>query len=319
MKKVFILLVFILFSNVNANQLIKLHVSKNHTFMTFIESLSGAKYVSTVPKSIYLSKYKNDIEKFVNLHKKISKSSIKKHPNTRSLLKALYYESLRHKSFPNFEKRIKSFQVGIGKKELKKYFNYLNKLYPRFEKILWNKTHKGLEYRKNKLKKIMHAKEFMLKIQKVLNFYDVKSSDLGVMDIAFYPISYGYNINAYSMGNIESIGIFVGRNQDLIWMLSATILHELAHSIYRKSKMVRKNFLNIKDKKRNRTINEVMATAIGAGWGYNTLTGKYPMRLWYNNKTYEKFGKLVYPKVKNYINNDKVIDEEFVRYIKGLL
>ena len=318
MFKAIVLFAFI-FVNLNANELIKLHVNKNHTFLTFIESISDAPYVSKVPKSIYLSKYKNDIAKFVELHKKISKSAIKKHPKTRSLLKALYLESLKYESFEKFEKRIKSFEVGIGKPALKKYFIYLNKLYPRFEKILWKKTYKGVLYRKNKLKKLMKMKKFNDMIERVLEFYDVKKSEIGVMDVAFYPISYGSNINSYSMGNIESIGIFVGRSQNLNWMLSATILHELAHSIYRKSKFVQNNFLNIKDKKRNRTINEVFATAIGAGWGYNKLTNKYPLRLWYNNKVYDKYAKEIYPKIKEYIDNDKVIDKKFATYIKGLL
>jgi len=319
MIKVLVLFVFIVSSHINASELIKLHVNKNHTFLTFVESLSGVKYVSPVPKSIYLSVYKNDLKKFIKLHQKISKSSIKKYPNTNSLLKALYIESLKQKTFKKFENKIKSYKVGVGKKNLKRYFIYLKKLYPRFEKVLWKKTYKGLIYRKNKLKKLMETKQFDLKIKKVLNFYGVSKESIGVMDVAFYPISYGNNINAYSMGNIESIGIFVGRSQDFIWMLSATILHELAHSIYRKSTLVQNNFLNLKDKKRKRTINEVLATAIGAGWGYNSLTNKYPMRLWYNNKNYDKFGKLVYPKVKSYINNDKVIDKEFVEYIKELL
>ena len=305
--------------NVNASELIKLHVNKNHTFLTFVESLSGLKYVSTVPKTMYLSKYKNDIEKFVELHHEISQSSIKNHPNTKNLLRALYIESLKYTSFATFEKKIKGFTVGIGHVKLNKYFNYLNKLHPRFEKILWNKTYKGLIYRKKKLEKIMKVKQFDLKIKKVLNFYGVRKEDIGVMDIAFYPISYGNNINAYSMGNIESIGIFVGKSQDFIWMLSSTILHELSHSIYGKSEFVKKNFLNLKDKKRKRTINEVMATAIGAGWGYNSLTNKYPVKSWYNNKDYDKYGKIIYPKVKNYIDNNKVIDKEFAIYIKGLL
>lgn len=317
MLRILILLVFLI--NLNANELIRLHVSKNHTFITFIESISDAHYVSKVPKSIYLSKYKNDISNFVELHKRISKSTIKKHPNTRNLLKAFYFESLKYKTFKELEKKIKSYDVGINRKELDKYFKYLNKLYPRFEKILWKKTYKGVLYRKNKLKKLMKSKNYNNMIKKVLKFYDVKADEIGVMDVAFYPISYGSNINAYSMGNIESIGIFVGRSQNLNWMLSATILHELAHSIYRKSKFIKTNFLNIKDKKRNRTINEVMATAIGAGWGYNTLTKKYPLRLWYNNKDYDKYGKMIYPKVKEYINNERVIDKEFAIYIKGLL
>ena len=314
-----ILLLFVLCIQLNAKDLVKLHINKNHIFLTFVESISGVRYVSKVPKRIYLSKYKNDIKNFVKLHKKISRSSIKKYPHTRSLLEAFYFESIKHENFSDFENSIKSYKVGIGKKDLNKYFSYLHKLYPRFEKIIWNKTYKSLLYKKSKLKKLMKSKHFETKLHKVLKFYGVKKSDIGVMDIAFYPISYGNNINAYSIGNIESIGMFVGRSQDLTWLLSATILHELSHSIYRKSKFVQRNFANLKDKKRKRTINEVLATAIGAGWGYHSFTNKYPVRLWYNNKIYDKFGKLVYPKVKYYIDNDKVIDKEFGQYIKGLL
>ena len=318
MKLLFCIL-FVFITLLNAGSLVKLHVSKNHTFLTFIESISGATYVSKVPKQIYLSQYKNDIKNFVLLHKRIAKSTIKKYPHTKKLLKALYIESLNYKTFREFERKIKSYKVGIGTKNLDKYFRYLHKLYPRFEKILWKKTYKGLLYRKDRLEKLMQKKEFDMMIKKVLDFYSVDQKDIGVLDIALYPISYGKNIKAYSMGNIETIGIFVGQSQNLVWLLSATILHELAHSIYRKSTIVQKNFLNIKNKKRARTINEVMATAIGAGWGYNALTNRYAKRLWYNNKTYNRFGKRVYPKIKKYIETQKSIDLDFVRYIKELL
>jgi hypothetical protein len=319
LKKTIFLFVFIFLSTINAKDLIKLHVNKNLAFITFIESISGASYVSEVPKRIYLSKYKNDIEKFVKLHQKISKKRIYKHPKTKNFLEAIYIESLNSKSFKTFESNIRSFKVGIKDKYLKKYFWYLNKLYPRFEKVLWSKTKKGLVYRKNKLEKLMKDKKFNIMIEKILKFYDVKSDEIGIMDIAFYPISYGNNINAYSIGNIETIGIFIGKSQNLNWMLSATILHELAHSIYRKSKFIQRNFLNIKDKTRNTTINEIFATAIGAGWGYNQLTNKYATKQWYNNKIYNKFAKKIYPKLKKYINSGKKIDKKFAVYIKGLL
>lgn len=313
------LFIFILCIPLNANELVKLHINKNHIFLTFVESISGVRYVSPAPKRIYLSNYKNDINKFVQLHKKISKSSIKKYPKTKSLLEAFYFESIKYETLSELENSIKGYDVGIGKKNLNKYFEYLHKLYPRFEKVIWDKSYKSLLYRKQKLEKLMKSKHFDAKIKKVLKFYGVTKENMGIMDIAFYPISYGNNINAYSIGNIQSIGLFVGRSQNLTWLLSATILHELSHSIYRKSKFVQKNFSNIRDKKRKRTINEVLATAIGAGWGYHSLTNKYPVRLWYNNKNYDKFGKIVYPKVKYYIDNDKVIDKEFGQYIKGLL
>ena len=314
-----LLLVLFVALSLNATSLLRLHVSKNHTFLAFIDSLAQAKYVSTVPRTIYLSKYKNDLNKFIALHKEISKSFVKGCPTSNNFLNVLYIESLKYKTFAKFEQKIKSYKVRIGRSKLNKYFVYLHKLYPRFDKILWKKTYRGVLYRKNKLKKMMKEKHFDKMVDKILHFYNVKAKDVGTMEVAFYPISYGRRINAYSMGNIESIGIFVGRGQNLIWMLSATILHELEHTIYRKSKFVKKNFLNIRDKKRNRTINEVFATAIGAGWGYKELTGKYPTRNWYANKTYNKFGKMIYPKVSKYLNSGKKIDKEFAKYIKEIL
>ena len=312
-----LLLVLILTISIQAQSLLKLHVSKNHTFIAFIESLAQKKYVSTVPRTIYLSKYKNDLDKFINLHNKVSKSRIKNYKDSNSLLQAFYMESLKTNTFNELKNKIKNHNVSIGDKELKRYLNYLSKLYPRFEKILWKKTHRGVLYRKNKLQKMMKDKHFDSMVNQILTFYNVKAKDVGIMDVAFYPISYGSRINAYSMGNIETIGIFVGRGQNLNWMLSATILHELEHTIYRKSKFVKENFLNIKDKKKNRIINEVFATAIGAGWGYKKLTNKYPTRNWYANKIYNKYAKLIYPKVKDYLDNGKKIDKEFVKYIKS--
>jgi hypothetical protein len=165
----------------------------------------------------------------------------------------------------------------------------------------------------------MKDKHFNKLVDQILYFYGVKAKDVGVMNIAFYPISYGHRINAYSIGNVETIGIFVGRGQNLNWMLSATILHELEHTIYRKSKFVKKHFLSIKDKKLNRTINEVFATAIGAGWGYKKLTNRYPTRHWYANKVYDTNAKKLYPIVSKYLNNGKRIDNDIVKFIHKIL
>jgi len=48
--------------NLNAQELIKLHINVNHALITFADSLSGSSYVSKIPKRIYLIKYKNDIQ-----------------------------------------------------------------------------------------------------------------------------------------------------------------------------------------------------------------------------------------------------------------
>ncbi len=287
--------------------------------MTFAESLSGLKYVSAIPKQIYLKEYKNNIKQFVILHKKVSKSAIYKYPKTKSLLEALYMESLKYKTFKKFKENMLSFRTSLGKKYFIKYFKYLSQLLPRYEKLIWNKTYKKIKYKKIKLEKIMKNANFNKLILKVASFYGVKEKDIELINIAFYPISYGNNINAYSIKNIETIGIFVNKRQSLGWLLGATILHEISHTIYRKSKIIQNNFLNIKNKKRNITFNEVFATAIGAGWGYNKITNKNAIKPWYNNKSYDKFAKKIYPKLKIYLDNDKMIDKEFIKYMKELL
>ncbi len=276
-------------------------------------------YVSTVPKQIYLKKYKNDIGAFISLHNRVSKSRIYKYPKTKSLLEALYIESLKYNTLKEFKSNILRYKTTLKQKDLNKYFKYLFKLLPRYEKIIWNKTYKKIHYKKKKLEKMMKDSSFNDLIIQVALFYGVKKKDIPQMDIAFYPISYGNNINAYSIKHIETIGIFPNKPQSLSWLLSATILHEISHTIYRNSKIIKNNFLNIKNKERNTTINEVFATAMGAGWGYNKITNKIAKKPWYNNKTYDKYAKKIYPKLKRYLDNDKIIDKAFILYIKELL
>ncbi len=218
-----------------------------------------------------------------------------------------------------FKESILKFKTTINRKQVKKYFKYLAKLMPIYEKLIWNKTYRKVKYRKQKLQKIMNNVKFDKLILKVASFYGVKRKDIPMMHIAFYPISYGNNINAYSIKNIETIGIFPNKPQSLTWLLSATILHEIAHTIYRKSKLVKQNILNIKNKKTKTTINEVLATSIGAGWGYNKITNKYANKSWYNNKIYNDVAKDIYPKLKRYIDTNKKIDKKLIKYIKELI
>ena len=121
------------------------------------------------------------------------------------------------------------------------------------------------------------------------------------------------------MKNLETVGVLVNRKQNLRWLMSATILREISHTIYFKSQILNKSF-NIKEKKKKLLIIEGFATAVGAGWGYNKLTSKDPKKLiWYNNKSYDRFAKKIYPKLKIYLDKNKKIDKKFIIYIKGLL
>ncbi len=299
--------------------MVKLHINKNHALLTFAESLSGKIYVSKAPKEIYLKKYANDIDKFVKLHKKVSEATIYRYVSTRSLLEALYFESLKYQNFNDFRGSIYKYKTTLTKAEIKKYFKYLEKLLFRYEKLIWNKTYKKLLFLKKELKNVMIKENFNSLIVKVANFYGVKVKDLDMIDVAFYPISYGQQINAYSIKNTETIGIFTNEKQSYNWILTAIILHEIAHTIYAKSEFVKNNFLKLNNETRETTINEILATVVGAGWGYKQLSKEYAHKPWYSNRIYDRGAKKLYPKIIKYFNSNKKIDKEFAIYMKELV
>ena len=113
--------------------------------------------------------------------------------------------------------------------------------------------------------------------------------------------------------------MLVNKNNSLKWLLSATIMHEISHSIYFKSEIIKNNF-DIKDKKKNLLLLEGMATSIGAGWTYKMINKKVNKSLsWYNNKKYDAMAKQIYPMMDKYLSNEKKIDNEFITFIKGNL
>ena len=278
-------------------------------------------YSSKVPKKIFQKKYKNkeDIKKLKLLHKKITRAAIFNYKGTRSLLEALYLESIKSNRLKEFEQAILKYRTSIKKNEIKKYFSYFKKILPVYEKLIWNKEYKKLVYKKEKIIKLMKKYDFDNMIQKIAIFYGVSIKNIGIIDVAFYPISYGNNINAYRIKNLETIGVLVNKKQNLKWLMSATILHEISHTIYFKSDIVKEN-LYIKNKKKNILLVEGFATSIGAGWGYSKFNKKAVKKIsWYNNKKYDRFAKKIYPNIKTYLDNNKQLDKKFIRYVKGEL
>jgi len=227
-------------------------------------------------------------------------------------------ESIKSKTLNEFKMNILKYKTSIKKSTMKKYFSYLKKLMPLYENLIWNKDYNKLVKMKNKIKNLMKKTNYDDLIRQTAIFYGVQIDKIGIINIAFYPIPYGNNIKAYRIKNLETIGILISKKQNIIWLTSATILHEISHTIYFKSKIVNKNF-NFKNKKRKLLVIEGFATAIGAGWGYNRLTSKNSIyKQWYNNKDYDKVAKKIYPKLKIYLDNNRTIDSDLIKYIKKL-
>ena len=230
----------------------------------------------------------------------------------------MYIESVKYNTLEEFENNILKYPTSIKKNSLKKYFIYLKKILPIYEKLIWNKDYKKLVYKKNEITKLMKKYNYNDIIKSVALFYDVDIKKIGIIDVALYPISYGNNVNAYRIKNLETIGVLVNKKQNLRWLLSATILHEISHTFYFNSKIVKRDF-NIKNKKKKLLLIEGFATSIGAGWGYKKLTGKLSNSKWYNNKQYDKFAKTIFIDVEYYLNKNRKLDKNLIKRVKSLL
>ena len=274
------------------------------------------KYVSKIPRQIYLINYKNDTAKFTLLHKRISKATIYKYNSTKSLLDALYIESLKYTSLKDFKLKMLGYKTSLKKVEFEKYFKYLSKILPIYEKLIWDTTYKKMEDKKLRIEKSMKISDFNSLIKKIAFFYGVNKKEIGLINIAFYPLSFGNRINIYTNDNIKTIGMFIRRKHNLSWLLGSMILHDISNTIYSKSKIMNDKLLNTK---KDTIIKEVLSVAISSGWGYNKISNKYAKRPWSKNKEYDKYARIIYPKLKLYLNNNKVIDKEFIKYLKELL
>lgn len=230
----------------------------------------------------------------------------------------MYIESLKCDNLDQLEIKILKYRTSMKRSDLKEYFQLLRQLLPKYEKIIWNKTYSKLVDTKKKLTALMIKYNYDNIIKKVIKFYGINEHKVSVFEIGLYPISSGNNINAYRIKNIETVGVLVNKNQNLHWLLTATILHEISHTIYFNSKLVKNNF-SLKDKQDKQILIEGFATVIGAGWGYKQLTGKLYKGKWYNNNNYDKFAKTIFTDVEYYLNHNMTMDKQLIKKAKDLL
>lgn len=318
MKKIFIILLLFIFSFLHGSQFTKIHVNKNHGLITFMESLSDIKYVSNTPKKIFYQNYHldNRLLKTIKIHKKITRSRIYNHPKTQNMIEAFYLESINYNDFQSFFDHMMSYKSDLKRYELEHYFSTLSGLAPVYDQLIWQEQYNALIDKKHKLEKIMEDTDYDGLIKSIAKFYNIDENNIDPMDIALYPLPRKSGYKAFSIKTIESIGLDAKRRTNLKWLLSATILHEISHTIYYKSSLVEKHFIKNQSKILKNLYTETFATAIGAGWGYEKLSGKITYIPWYNNKDYDKNAKKIFPMIKKYLEKGKTMDKNLILRLK---
>jgi hypothetical protein len=99
------------------------------------------------------------------------------------------------------------------------------------------------------------------------------------------------------------------------------VAHEIGHVLYDEQKLsvqetLEKAFAESSSRYKEYAhsyFDEALATATGNGWAYEYLTGSRDAGSWYNDDYINRFGKVIYPMVKEYIGSSRTIDAAFVQ------
>ena len=329
MKKI-LLFILLLISFANASDYVEIKINKLHGLISFTESLVSTTYSLKSFKKTYNEKYQKDtqaqkkLSKYKTLYEKVKVSRIYNYKKTVNLYKMIKIESTFAKSLEELREMVFMHKTAIDKDKLREYFKLLKYFLPIYDELIWKKNYKKLISKAADIKELMIKSKYDLLIKRAARFYGLKSTQIETIYLSLYPIPSGNNTLAFMLGDVESIGVLTNKKKsNVMWLLSATVFHEIVHVFYDKQKKkiasYFKNYKRKSTKKVEKIFNESMATSIGAGWAfYKVSNGLVANGAWYNNKEYNRFAKIIYPTVSEYLDNNKTMDREFFSKIINL-
>jgi hypothetical protein len=137
--------------------------------------------------------------------------------------------------------------------------------------------------------------------------------------VALYPIP-GRSGNSTATPHANSLCVGVLTDETDHVGRIGVVLHEMCHVLYDEQPSefqhkLESYFAESKSPYSQFAYNffdEGLATALGNGWAYKSLSGELDPNPWYDNEYINGFGKALYPLIEEYIANNKQIDQEFV-------
>ncbi|OSY87308.1 hypothetical protein WH52_11700 [Tenacibaculum holothuriorum] len=199
-----------------------------------------------------------------------------------------------------------------------KLFDILKTIEPIYDQLFWKKNLPVIQQKITELKAYAEKHNLNKLYNAMTKFYNSSwESDLPlIISVIPYPEKTGFT--ATPQGNIIVSGLPL--DMDYFEVYFGVMLHEIAHILYAEQEKsfqfeLEKWFLNSPSKYKTfayNWINETLATAVGNGWVYEKLKGELDPLDWYNDIYINTFSKAIYPMVKDYLERNKKIDEDFI-------
>jgi len=302
--------------------------SEQLAVFVFMQNLSR-----TYPENVFkteFNKSKYNVEKFQNLISNFDKLAIdysyqfeefpygtKTPMQTRDILKKNLIETNNLTDF-----KLRSIGI-VTNKTLNDLVEIITEFTPIYNELIYNPNKEKFENQIVEITKYSKEHNIENYFETGLIFYNSSWDNSIPFEVAFYPLpnSKGFTAQAFYNNFISAIQTNLKDYKDLF----SVMLHETFHIIYNEQSLevkseIDKNFKENKSKSSNyayQLLNEVLATSLGNGYVYENLDGKIDSGDWYNRKYINLMAKQIYPLVKEYINQKKPIDKNFINsYIR---
>ena len=320
-----LLLIFLLLSSLSfgQNASFKIKYSEQLAVFVFLENLSEY-YPDNVFKTEF-QKSKYNIEKYKSLISKFEQLSIsysfrfedfpygsKKTMQTQDILKKSLIETDNLNDF-----KIRSAGM-IPNKTLSDLGECISEFTPIYNELIYNPNKEKFEKQLDEIQKYSNDHKIENYFKTGLVFYNSSWDNSIPFVAAFYPLpnSKGFTASAFCNNFVSAIQTDLKSHKDLF----SVMMHETYHIIYDEQSLEVKKEIDTYFKTNKSTcsnyayqlLNEVLATVLGNGYVYAELEGKVDSGDWYSNKYINLMAKQIYPLAKEYIDQKKPIDKNFI-------
>lgn len=329
MKKVLSFLIFFISVNSLFGQ-IKFDVKFSQLYATYdfltkiSENYPDNTFKSEFTKSnFYSDKTKNQIKQFENLRIDYS-YFYNQYP--QYLKSGLMSRSIIERNLATSKNISEFIEKSLGiipNEDLTTFSQILQYFIPIYEQIIFNPNEENFKKQKLSLSQFVDNNKFNLFFEKGLTFYGTEWNKDVPFEIIVIPSLEKNNLDARAFINVAICEPSFGL-KDYNTLFSVT-MHEIYHIIYDNQPLTLKNnlqnwFNNTNSKNSQYALlllNEVLATDLGNAYIMENLNYKINEEDWYANFYITSMAKELYPLVKNYLESNKTIDENFVKeYVK---
>ena len=187
-----------------------------------------------------------------------------------------------------------------------------------YRELVYQPVKGKFEKQLTELSDFIKTKNIFSYFEKGLFFYKSYWDETIPFEMAFYPLSNSQGFSAEAFSN-NAVSALQTDSKDYTTLMSV-MLHEVFHILYDEQPIqVKRNISGwfAANPSKYSTyayllLNEALATALGNGYVYESLSGKAESEDWYDRKYINQIAKKIYPTVKEYVSQKKSIDEGFV-------